>query len=511
MTVTFPLAPGFARPGFVSVGPAGTSFTYGSGPGQVSGTIVGTSYMSPDSTFSYINASLIPSDPTIPTQTAFLFGGQAVPANSQLLTQPPGTAKLYTFTLQQDAALQSPIPFVTQTTGGNIPGAYASPYYAVGPAQSPFGAYNAVSKPTETGTHTLQASLGISGQGSSQTSALVVQTGSFFTANGSNTVAGSGVIRGSYQQDATTPPVRIGSGAATVPDGSNPSNNIFGTGTGSLPIAGFTLDQNQYMNQTYVPNQVAVQVPFGGTTANYAFNQPATAVSSGFLFSNRDNHLQGMSPPNDPLQGYFAGTMSSRDTVTPPGPNPAPGPYAVTGTATVQTNATNNRAAATFAGGDPFGSTTLTVQFGSVTGQGTNKSRSTFVDNNRFAGLESPDTPSQVDHVDIQLNGDPTQAAKVGMVTSGTVPSNSLLPAGGLCSSCQFLQWGYWTGTLNTPEFSRHLGRPPGRGPHQHLGCGHPQRDIAGDRRGHLQRQCARRGIEQWRQLSSVRRLYQHL
>jgi hypothetical protein len=37
------------------------------------------------------------------------------------------------------------------------------------------------------------------------------------------------------------------------------------------------------------------------------------------------------------------------------------------------------------------------------------------------------------------------------MVTSGTVPSNSLLP-NGLCAQCQFLQWGYWTGQLNTPN-----------------------------------------------------------
>jgi len=36
------------------------------------------------------------------------------------------------------------------------------------------------------------------------------------------------------------------------------------------------------------------------------------------------------------------------------------------------------------------------------------------------------------------------------MVTAATV-SNTLLP-NGLCSTCQFLQWGYWTGTLNTPN-----------------------------------------------------------
>ena len=164
VTVTFPLGPGFARPGFVSVGPAGTSFTYGSGPGQVSGTIVGTSYMSPNSTFSYINASLVPSDPTIPTQRAFFFGGQAVPANSQLLTQPPGTAKLYTFTLQQDAALQSPIPFITQTTGGNIPEPDVSPYYVVAP-RNRRSARTTQTQADRDGTQTLQASLGIAGQG----------------------------------------------------------------------------------------------------------------------------------------------------------------------------------------------------------------------------------------------------------------------------------------------------------------------------------------------------------
>jgi hypothetical protein len=89
------------------------------------------------------------------------------------------------------------------------------------------------------------------------------------------------------------------------------------------------------------------------------------------------------------------------------------------------------------------------VQFGGFTG--TSQSRSTFVDDTRYAALENPDTPSQVNGVNIQLNGDPTQASHIAMVTSGMV-SNNLLPPGGLCSSCQFLQWGYWTGTLDTPN-----------------------------------------------------------
>jgi hypothetical protein len=124
-------------------------------------------------------------------------------------------------------------------------------------------------------------------------------------------------------------------------------------------------------------------------------------------------------------------------------------PYAAAGTTSVQTNATSNRVGATFAGGDPFGGTTLTAQFGGF--GGTSRSRSTFVDDTRYAALESPNTPSQVNGVNIQLNGDPLQASRIAMVTSGTAPSNTLLPSE-LCSSCQFLQWGYWTGTLNTPN-----------------------------------------------------------
>jgi hypothetical protein len=420
--VQFPLAPGFASPGFVNFGPAGTQSTFG--------PVTGTSYMAPDSTFFYAN--LQPTDPTIAQERGFIFGGQPVPPTSRFLTTAPGTAQLYTFGLQPDAALQSPVPFITQSTGGNIPNPSVSPYYVVAPAQSGFGAFNPTTNPNATGTRTLQASLGISGAGVNQTSALVVQTGSFFTSTDTATVAGDGIVRGSFAANGTALPVRIGSGAATVPDGNG--NNIFGVGIGSQPISGFVLDQNQYnQNLNFVPNQVANQVPLGGTASTYAFNQPAIPTTS-TGFGARTTQT---------TTGYFGGVM-----------NPVVGgsvssPYAVTGTTSVQTNATNNRVGATFTGSDPFGTDTLTVQFGGFTG--TSRSRSSFVDDTRYAALENPDTASQVNGVNIALNGDPTQASRVAMVTSATVPSNTLLP-NGLCSTCQFLQWGYWTGELGTPN-----------------------------------------------------------
>ncbi len=406
----------------MNFGPAGTQSSFGQ--------FTGTSYMAPDSTFFYAN--LTPTTPAIQQERGFIFGGQPVPSNAGFLTTAPGTPQLYTYTLQQDAALQSPVPFITQTTGGNIPNPSISPFYVVAPAQSPFGAFNSTTNPSAIGTRSLQASLAINGTGASQTSALVVQTGSFFTSTDTGTVAGDGVVRGSFAANGTTAPVRIGSGAATVPDGNG--NNIFGTGTGSLPISGFVLDQNQYnTNQNFVPNQVANQIPLGGTASTYAFNQPATPTAS-TGFGTRTTQT---------TTGYFGGVMY------PVVGGSVGSPYAVAGTTSVQTNATNNRVGATFTGSDPFGTNTLTVQFGGFTG--TSRSRSTFVDDARYAALENPDTASQVNGVNIQLNGDPTQAARVAMVTSGVVPSNTLLP-NGLCSSCQFLQWGYWTGALDTPN-----------------------------------------------------------
>jgi len=418
--LSFPLVPGAA-----SFGPANTSSPVG--------PLTGTSFLSPDNTFFYANLQA----PAFPSGRGFIFGGQALPTDpsSTLLTTAPGSAQLYTFALQPDAALQSPVPFTTQSTGGNIPNPSVSPYYVVAPAQSPFGAFNPNTNPNAIGTRSLQASLAINGPpGTNQTSVLVVQTGSFFTTSNTNKLAGDGIIRGSFLANGTSPPIRIGSGTATVPDGNG--NNIFGTGTGSLPISGFVLDQNQYdTSLNFVPNQMAVQVPLGGSSSTYAFNQPATATSlnQNTAFGTRTTQT---------LSGDFGGIMYQTVSGTT-------SPYAATGSVSIQTNATNNRVAATFSGGDRFGNTTLSMQFGGFTG--TSRSRSTFVDDTRYAALENPDTPSQVNGINIQLNGDPTQASHIAMVTSGTVPSNSLLP-NGLCSACQFLQWGYWTGELNSPN-----------------------------------------------------------
>jgi hypothetical protein len=149
-------------------------------------------------------------------------------------------------------------------------------------------------------------------------------------------------------------------------------------------------------------------------------------------------------------------------------------PYVLTGGTAVQTDPASNRVAATFAGGDPFtsrqsGVNSMVLQFGSLPSSGRNYSRSTYIDNNNYAALESPLTPSQINGNNLPTlttaanpntnapgsappgSGQANLTPSLAMVTSATVPNN-WMPAGVTPCACQFLQWGYWTGQVHTPN-----------------------------------------------------------
>ena len=118
-TITFPLVPGSA-----SFGPQGTSSAFG--------TFSGTTVLSADNTFFYANIT-----PTSqPTQRLFVFGG--TPTNPSFY-QPTGNTRVFAFSVQPDAALQSTLPFIRSQAGGNLPNGTASPFYVVAPATTPIG------------------------------------------------------------------------------------------------------------------------------------------------------------------------------------------------------------------------------------------------------------------------------------------------------------------------------------------------------------------------------------
>ncbi len=406
-TISFPLIPGSA------------SFT--NGTSSTLGTFTGTSFLSADNTFFYANIT-----PTSePTQRLFIAGGK--PVNSSFY-QPTGNTRVYAFTVQPDAALQSTIPFIRSQTGGNLANAAVSPLYVVAPAATPIG-----NASTASGARVLQASLAINGQGANQQSVIAVTSGTIASQSNGQPIL-SGQLRGSSMQSATGAPVHLSSNVTSTVDGNG--NSLYG---GSA-ISGFVLDQSATSTTggvvTGVTSSTASEIPLSGTTTSYGFAQPATsaAVPSG-VGTNRTTQAQN---------GYFGGLMYTTAQTNP---------YIVTGSAVVGTDATNNRVQATLSGSaqsPSSGVNTLTMQYGSLAGAPGGQA---FVDNNTFAAAESQVNPQQINGQNLVVNGSTAQAGNLYLLSSGsTALPTSLLPSGASYCQCQYLQWGYWGGTLATGD-----------------------------------------------------------
>lgn len=417
LTVSFPLAPG--------TNTIQGNATPVSGSTQNGGPITATTFLSPDQTFFYGNGTQ-----TNTGESVFIFGG--IPVN-QSFYQPTATNQFYQFNLQPDAALQTTIPFVPAQFGGNTPNAVVSPLLLAANANTQFGVFNPNTNPNPGGRQAwLQSSIAFNGSGPSQSSVFVVNTGDFFTSSDTGTVAGGGPVRGSYLASGASAPTRLGSSIATVPDGNG--NNLFGTNA----ITGFVVDQNNYNTNLNFQQQLATAAPYGQPATNYAFNNPV--VSNGTL-SPGSRTSQG-------LTGFFGGIMY------PNFPGSGQGsPYVLQGVTAVATNPANNTVQAVFGGTDPFtpgtsGISNMTIAFGNVSGRAF--ARSTFIDDTRYAAAESPSIPSNINGNNLPTTPGGNLSPRLGLVTSGVV--NNALPNGVTPCACQYLQWGYWTGELDTPN-----------------------------------------------------------
>jgi len=382
------------------------------------GPVNGTSYLSADGTFFYANLTPV----NAPTQREFIAGGLPVSASA---LAPSATNPIIGFTVQPDAALQSNIPFIRNNAGGTL-AAYVSPLYL---AQS-----TAIGNVTA-----LQSSLAINGQGTNQQSVLITAIGTGATLQSSGAPAINGVVRGTSQLSAISTPVRIGSSFTSVVDGNG--NSLYG---GSA-ISGFVLDQTQYnangsgVLTTPVIPSTASEVALLGTATNYGFNQPATSTTlPAGVGTNRTAACPACTTPSltAPGSGYFGGVMNTS--------MPGVQPYAITGSASLSTDAATNRIAATLTSDNTLSSATtggvssIQMQFGGATGN------SAFVDSNIYGAAESQTTPTLV-------NGNPAQSSQLYFLSQGAAtPPTSLLPPGVSYCNCQYLQWGYWGGDIGS-------------------------------------------------------------
>ena len=351
--------------------------TFGpSGTASPLGPVSGTSFLSADGTFFYANLTPM----NAPTQREFVAGGMPVKASSL------ASAPVVAFTVQPDAALQSNIPFIRNNTGGNLANAYISPLF--------------IAPQTST---VLQSSLAVNGRRAKQQSVLVTAIGSVLPNSGQPAI--SGVVRGSSQLSAASTPVRIGSNLTSVADGNG--NSLYG----SSAVSGLVLDQSQ--------TSLASEVPLSGTPRKYGFTQPVTAANlpSGFSTSRT----------TQTLTGNFGGVMNA---------NTQSRSYAISGTTSVSTDATNNHVTANFTTDQAVVSTTggpSQLQFGGAAGN------SAFVNDAIYGAAESPTTSSGQ-----------SQNAQLYLVSQGAAPPpNSLLPPGAAYCQCQYLQWGYWGGDIS--------------------------------------------------------------
>lgn len=411
-------------------------------------TATGPATMTADGNFFFANTVALGGD------LVFFYGG--TPVASSYFT-PLQSRQVLAFNLQPDFALANEtqsqtLPFLPSFAGGTTSGGVVSPLYVVTPAGNVFGAYNPTSNPSAIPSEWLQASLAISGQGASQSSALGISAGTFATSDGGK-VYGSGFFRGvslannGGQQDSgiassggdalfdgssggtpsgagrtggvSNAPISFGSTVATAPDGNN--NALFG----GTSIDGFVLDSNRGTGGNLVPG--AALATQNLLFANYGFNQPALAgtVPSG-VGTNANSKL---------MIGFFGGVSYST----------ASDPYALTGVTLVATSARTNRVLALFIGTDPFtrdssGVNSAVFVFGGLSAK--NAGRSAFVDDNTFGAVESGTIAARV-------NGAKAPGTQLAMVTANAVPgaADGLLPANASFCQCQYLQWGYWTGS----------------------------------------------------------------
>jgi trimeric autotransporter adhesin len=407
--------------------PGTSEFT---GTSSTLGPITGTITVSPDGTFFYAN--ITPTNQ--PSERAFIYGGTPVNPSFYAST----AARVQAFAIQPDAALQANIPFLRSQTGGNLPGATVSPLVVATPAGSTFSSSNVATK-------ALQTSLAINGSGANQTSAIVVATGNVFT-NGQQPIL-NGVVNGSYLPNATSQPTRVFSPYVTPIDGAG--NSFYGGNS----ITGFVLSSGNCCGSGVAPEPAVETNTLTQVQTTYGYTPPVIPTSV-------PSYATG-TQTTQTLSGYFGGIMTKQPT----GGVGTPLPYAVTGTSSISTSASNLQIAATFTGGDPFTASTsginatngLVMQYGTLSNGNTN-ARQAFINDNLFAAERSPDTASTVAGVRVPFNsstGIDNSGSNIFMVTqTAAPPPTSLLPSGASYCACQYLQWGYWGGELDTPAGS---------------------------------------------------------
>ncbi len=311
----------------------------------------------------------------------------------------------------------------------------------------------------------MQASLIVSGTGTSQQSGLFGVTGAFFQEQGAGVSLGTGLV-GYALPSSTGVSYRVGGGEASAPIATATGNGsaIYGPTANYIVMVPDIL-QPSPGNPTVRQTSEQIQLPFdtlGSQQANNGQFNATTAVQV-----QAPTAVVGQTTQT--LQGYTGGGIENRISggniqVSGFGGNAYnnEGSQTLGPSVTITTNAATNRLAAQFNFSDISNASAnqYQLQFGITTGF--SGGRSAFITDQIFAARDTLNPINGTSSTSI-ANGVTVANNRLFLVSSSTVPIDfqSFAGAGVTACTCSFMQWGWWIGEVqngNNAQFERFLG-----------------------------------------------------
>jgi hypothetical protein len=293
----------------------------------------------------------------------------------------------------------------------------------------------------------LQASINIDGQGSSQQSYMGVFIGDYFRDYNNNTVFSSGTYNATYREGATDRIGRQVSAASTFDTGGG--NAIFGPGAESIFFTPDGLSTSVTATGGIITSASTTRTP------QASFDQPYDNLSGSPYFTLNAG-IQASSSATTPnsrtdqtLSGFVGGIAekkvgSSNTFQTRTFTSAAPSDVQIT------TSATNNRVSATIVVDQWDGQNTSgTFRLGGTSGS--SSATSAFIDDRNYALRDRPESigDSTTFTVGNSASGAGDVQSRTVMVSADVAPVPSFWQQQGVTPcTCEYLTWGWWSGDI---------------------------------------------------------------
>lgn len=383
-------------------------------------TISGTGYLDPSGDFLFYEVT-----DDGDGDHSFIFAG--IPTPDAVFTA-PSSFRVDSYALRNDFTLDSTIPFLRDDIASHFPDATVADLLVMRPQSGSIASSD--------DTDAVWAAMAIEGQGAAQKS-LMVAAGGNLEALASGEVSMDGGLIGSARLDAGDTPIRLSSSLGTVPDGNG--NHFFGD-----DLDFFVLNPNSIEDvggtDTLV-NGAAVEHSFDVDTTPaeyYGFHHVAmkTETPAGIGDVRTDQTLHGYANAivETRLDGDvfpYVYIVATNDVATD---------------MSIATDPATSSLSAIFdvdAGWNVVGDTDID-NFRFAFGDGI------FIDDQLFGAADSSDISGFVQRegeapeVGIDDDGS-TDGFRSVMLTQGTAPTDSFLPADVTLCECDYLTWGYWS------------------------------------------------------------------